>query len=524
MKITAVASAGAGLTSITLEHAGQSSTWDVSSTYSRTQNRNDEEIDTPTLFAEINAYWATLSQERQTGIWEAYEDIRKIFDADYQLEAATNKLKQKVAALYQYMPLSELQHFLNYHGNIEYPSSVRDSLDTTSGSARAERTYLRQDYFGLVCLAVALRPMIPIWGHYIDVSRREVGNNNKESQAFALLYHTSLARSPELERLREFIEHSIASQITGDKTFTPVLAGMGTVELPLWLMAMTCVRRLAPATVSGPGEQVNLIAKVHYYVDSKMKSLDRDFGRPFGGKVSEKKQTGANEDSNTGVVEMYKIKPDISDGDIVKLKVYGEDPHRMLRRRLPDPPYDLLEQSLEVVRRLDQLDIAPHQTWLIKWMINPIIPARAVDLLTIQPLLNCMAVTQAVLWHWGYYDLAAIVSATAQVNNDDFFIGAVENRSRIPKENLLQMQQKFPYSPPVKKNTSARQSNVAARAVDRLADILSRSDWILNAPPALVEKTTRIGNSRTLTAPPDLKIQLCNLLDHPHFSYEPKAQ
>ena len=519
MKITAVSAASAGLTSITLEHKGAISTWDVSSTYSRTQNRNEEDIDTATLFAEINAYWAHLSIERQSGIWEAFEDIREILEADYQLEAATSKLKQKVATLYQYMPLAELQHFLNFHADINYPSSVRDELDPNANVNRAERTYLKPDYFGLVSLAVALRPMIPIWGQYIDISRRELGNNYKEYQAFGLLYNTHLVRSGELDRLREFIEHSIASQTTGDKTFTTVLGGLGTTELPSWLMAMTCVRRLAPATVSGPGDSVNLIAKVHYYVDSKMKSLDRDFGRPFGGRVSEKKQTGSGDESNTAVTEMYKIKPDISDGDIVTLNVYAEKPFRMAAVRCPDLPREYLEASLEITKGMDQMDIAPHQTWLVKWLINPVITCRAVDLLTIAPLLNCIALTQAVLWHWGFYDLAAIVTATAQITNDDFMIGASENRARIPKEHLLKMQERFPYSPPVKKNLSARQTNVTARAVDRLAEILSKNDWVLNAPPALLEKTSRIGNARILAAPPDLKIQLCNLLSHPQFQH-----
>lgn len=521
MKITAVSAASAGLTSITLEHNGQYSTWDVSSAYSRTQNRSEEEIDTATLFAELNAYWASLSGERQTGIWEAYEDIRQILEADYQLEVATVKLKQKVQLLYTYMPLAELQHFLNFHATINYPSSVRDSLDPNSSVGRAERTYLRADYFGLVVLSVAMRPMIPIWGQFIDISRRELGNNNKEYEAFRLLYFTHLVTSPEVERLREFIEFSIASQVTGDKIFTPVLGGIGTTELPNWLLAMTCVRKLAPATVSGPGDQVNLIAKVHFYIDSKMKSLDRDFGRPFGGKVSEKKQTGSGEESNAAVSDMYKIKPDISDGDIEFLNVYAEDPWRMAAVVCPDIPPEYLEQSLTVAHRMSQAEIEPHHTWLTKWVINKVIPAKGVDLLTFEPMLNCMAVTQATLWHWGHYDLAAMVTSTAQLTNDDIMIGATESRSRIPKEHLLKLQEYFPYSPPVKKNTSARQSNIAARAIDRLAEILSRNDWIINAPPALVEKTSRIGNSRVLTAPPDLKIQLFNLLVRDILALQP---
>lgn len=521
MKISAVAAPNSGLTSIMLEHKGQISTWDVSSTYSRTQNSNkdkEEEIDTTTLFAEINAYWASLSQDRQSGIFEAYQGIYQIFEGNYQLETATAKLRQKVAVLYSYQPLAEIQHFLNFHADIQYPSSVRESLESAGSNTRAERTYLRSDYFGLVSLAVAFRPMIPIWGQFIEHSRRELGNNYKEYSAFGLLKNTQLARCGELERLREFIQVSIASQITGDKTFTPVLGGLGTEELPVWLMAMTAVRRLASSTVTGPGDQVNLIAKVHYYVDSKMKSLDRDFGRAFGGKVSEKKQTGSGDGDTASHVEMYKIKPDISDGDIVSLNIYAEDPYRLLAAREPSVPLELLEQSLAVTKTMDQQDIQPHQLWLVKWAIYPTLPPRGIDVITIDPLLKCMAVAQAVLWHWGFYDLAAMITATPQLTGDDMLIGVSENRSRIPKEHLGRMQERFRYILPVKKNQTARQGNVAARAVDRLADILTRNDWILNAPPALLAKTSRIGNSRTLSAPPDLKIQLSNLLEHPKFA------
>lgn len=521
MKISAVAAANSGLNSIMLEHKGQISTWDVSSTYQRTQNstkEKEEEIDTATLFAEINAYWASLSPARQDGIFEAYQSIYSIFEADYQLETATAKLRQKVAVLYSYQPLAELQHFLNFHADIQYPSSVKDSLDSTNGNSRAERTYLRTDYFGLVSLAVALRPMIPIWGQFIEHSRRELGNNYKEYMAFGLLKDTTLARCGELERLREFIQASIASQITGDKTFTPVLGGLGTEELPVWLMAMTAVRRLASSTVSGPGDSVNLISKVHYYVDSKMKSLDRDFGRAFGGKVSEKKQTGSADGDNTSHVEMYKIKPDISDGDIVSLNIYAEDPYRLLAAREPTVPLEYLEQCLAVTRKMDQQDIQNHQLYLVKWVIYPALPPRGIDVITIEPLLKCMAVAQAILWHWGFYDLAAMITAVPQVTGDDMLIGVSENRSRIPKEHLGRMTENYRFTLPVKRNQSARQGNVAARAVDRLADILTRSDWILNAPPALIAQTSRIGNSRTLSAPPDLKIQLSNLLEHPLFA------
>lgn len=520
MKITATSSSGTGLTMVTLEHAGRTSVWDVSGTYSKTSSgrtSGDEEIDTDTLFAEINRYWATLSPERQQGIWEAYEDIRQIFEADYELRAAIKQLRQKVAQLYQFMPMAELQHFLNFHAEIDYPSSVHEKFNPNSTITRADSTYLRTDYFGLVALSVALRPMIPIWGSFIDITKRDVGNNYKEYHAYGLLYNTHLARSPEIVRLRDFIDVKVQAQTTGDKNFTTVMGGLATVEMSSYLTAQICVRRLAVSTVSGPGDRVNLIAKVHFFVDSKMKSLDRDFGRKFGGKISEKKLTGSAADDNTSVVEMFKIKPDLSDGHIVMLNVYAEDPWRMASVRCPDLPPDYLRDALQAIESIDQVDIAPHHTWLVKWIMNPVIPAKGVDLLTIDPLKNCMAVTQAVLWHWGYYDLAAMATALPQFHDDDIMIGASESRQRIQKEQLLRMQERYPYALPAKRGAPVRQTNVAARAVDRLADVLFRNDWLLKGPPALLEKTTRIGNSRTLTTPPDLKIQLANLIEHPQF-------
>ncbi len=523
MKMTATSSSGTGLTSVTLEHGGRTSVWDVSGTYAKTSVGRgagvDDEIDTEALFAEINGYWATLSPERQQGIWDVFEDIRQIFEADYELRTAIKQLRQKVAQLYQFMPMAELQHYLNFHAEIDYPSSVHEKFNPNSTVTRADSTYLKQDYFGLVALSVALRPMIPIWGSFIDISKRDVGNNYKEYQAYGLLYNTHLARSAEVARLREFIEAKVTAQTTGDKNFTTVMGGLGTVEMPGFLTAQICVRRLAVSTVTGHGDRVNLIAKAHFFVDSKMKSLDRDFGRRFGGKISEKKLTGgAADDNNTSVVEMFKIKPDLSDGEIVILNVYAEDPWRMAAVRCPDLPPDYLRATLESVDKLDQVDISPHQTWLVKWIIHPIIPAKGVDLLTIDPLKNCLAVTQAVLWHWGYYDLAAMVTAIPQLHGDDIMIGATESRQRIQKEQLQKMQERYPYALPAKRGAPIRQTNVAARAVDRLADLLTRNDWTLTGPPALLEKTSRVGTSRTLTAPPDLKIQLANLIEHPQFA------
>ncbi|QVD49143.1 hypothetical protein LUCX_73 [Xanthomonas phage vB_XciM_LucasX] len=523
MKMTSISPPGQGLTTITLEHQGMTLNWDVSSTYARTQSKLEEDIDVMTVFEEINAYWATMSPERQTAIFETYKDIHSTFIGDYDVELAVPKLRQKVSTLYNYHPLSELQHWLQFHGNVGFPASVKERNDDPN-MRQPDRTYLRSDYFGLVSLAVAFRPMIPIWGMYISRRRRELGNNYKEREAFRLMYNTMIAQCPEIERLHAFIASYTAPIAASDKSLTAVMSGSSTTELAATLMAMACVRRLAVLSVSGNPEVNNLIAKLHFFVNNKINSLDRDMGRPFGGRISEKKQTsGSGEESNISVAEMYKMKPDISDGDIMSITVYAEDPYRMAAARAPDLPLELLDQCLENCRKIQPEDIGENQIWLARWICDPVIPAEAMELLTFEPLLNCLALTQAVLWHWGFYDLAVIVTATPLAAEEDVVIGATEGRSRILKEDLLRLQQAYPYELPVKKNTSARQSNVAARGVDRLAELLTRNDWIVNAPQVLVSKSTSPPGSGFLTAPADLKIQLCKLLFHPNFKIKKTA-
>jgi hypothetical protein len=528
MKISAISAPGQGLTTVITEHGGERLTWDVSPTYGRSNSRGgkgsiaDDEIDSAKLFDEFNGYVATLSMERQQGIWEAFQDIYAIFRADYELETATEKLKQKIRSLYSMIPMAELRHWLQFYGNINYPATVKERLDGDEITDRSpSRTYLRADYFGLVVFTVALRPMLPIWGEYIAATRRDSGNNYKENRAWGLLYHTELPRSPEYDRLLEFITHTSQNFIKQDETFTAILEGLSTAEMPSWMLAITAVRRLVISEIHPDPDQrnKNLIAMVHFFIDSKILSMPRDFGRKFGGRISDKKPpAGQSEESNSSVVEQYKIKPDIPDGHIVSLNVYSEDPHRMLLVRDPDVPTELLEKCLNSIKDMAPRDIDASGMWLTRWAISPVLPARAIDLLLIDSLKNTMAVSQATLWHWGFYDLAALVTATPQITNDEIITAPGESRGKVNKEMMSQLAQNYTYHPQVKRSTSVRQARGDVRAIDALADLISRNDWILNAPSELIEASSTIGDSRFMMPPPLLRVQLGHLLLHPKFN------
>lgn len=509
MKIEIDSSSSTGLSSVKMTHGDESITWDVSA-YARTSERAAS-LDTDKIFEEINAYWATLKIERLDAIWEIYKKIRIVLDTNYDSISIENKLQKLVKQLYDLMPLAEITHWTKFHSNVRIPTNLKDTYGPQESQ---ERTYLRGDYEQLAVLAIALRPMVPVWGEFIFTIKREVGNTDKELHALKLLYYSELVRSVPFMRLRTFVESSVAHTPQQGPSLTAVLGGLGSTELPEWVLALTCVRRLALGEVSSQDDSSNIITNVYQYVVNTLKSMDRKFGGKFGGKVSDKIQPGgSSEEAKASVVEGYKVKQEVPDGDLVTVNIYTENPIGMAAQVEPELNPELVQLCLHHVHTLDNQSIQPHQVTLVQWLLDPVLPRRGIPLLQKPALLRAMAVTQALLWHWGFYDIAALVTATPLISDQNMLVGAMKSRGRIPRELMAELAVVFPHHSPGRgKQQTQHQLNVGAKAVDLFVELITRSDWTLHAPLDLIERTSRVDNTKKLIVPADIRAQLAKLL------------
>ena len=509
MKIEIINSGPSGLFEILLSHGTESSRWDVSA-YARTSDRAAS-LDTAKMFEEINGYWASLAPERQKSIWDVYQDIKNILDTNYELSAIHLKVQKSVKRLYDLMPLLEIQKWFHFHSRVRIPTTLKEQYGPQDPQ---DRTYLRGDYVDLVVLCVALRPMVPIWGEYISNTKRETGSTFKELMALSLLSQCYLVHSTPFNRIKAFIEASVKHSMDQGPSATAVLGGMGSTELPDWVLALTMVRRLAVGEISAPDDTSHIITNVYQYINNTLKSMDRKFGGKFGGKVSEKMQpTSGGEEDKTSVVEMYKVKQEVSDGDLVIVNVYTELVYEMALKVEPDIDMTRVTQCLQASKALENLPIQPHQITLVQWVMATCLPARGIPLLTKPALLRSIAVTQAVLWHWGFFDLAAMVSASPLPNVRGVMVAMMESRGRIPKEYMAQLEELYPhYQQQRGKQTTARQLNVAARAVDAFCELVTRDDWQLHVPADLLVLTSRHENTKKLVIPGDIRAHLARLI------------
>lgn len=509
MRIEIENSSSTGLFEIVLRHGDQKSLWDVSA-YARTSDRAAS-LDTAKMFEEINGYWAQLSPDRQQAIWDTYQDIKGILDTNYEIGAIHLKVQKGVKKLYELMPLLDIQKWYHFHGRVRIPPGLKEEYTPQDPQ---DRTYLRADYVELVVLCIALRPMVPIWGEYISNTKRETGSTFKELMALSLISQCYLVHSHAFNRMRAFIEASVKHAMDQGPSATAVLGGMGSTELPDWVLALTVVRRLAVGEISAPDDTSHIITNVYQYINNTLKSMDRKFGGKFGGKVSEKMQpTSGSEEDKTSVVEMYKVKQEVSDGDLVILNVYTERYREMAQRVEPEIDLERLERCITAARPLENLSIHPHQITLVQWVMATCLPARGIPQLTKPALLRCIAVTETVLWHWGFFDLAALTSATPLATNRDVMVAGLESRGRIPKELMLQLEILYPHFQQQRgKQTTTRQLNVAAKAVDKFCELVTRNDWQLHVPQELLALTSRHENTKKLVIPADIRAHLAKLI------------
>ncbi len=496
-------------TSVVMKNEDRELHWDLSF------YNNPSNITTERIFEFINGYFKTLPNDRQRNIFDIYIDIKQAIDEYIDANMLHARLTSLVKSLYELIPFDEVQYWTNKHGDIRVPPTIKREYEELEISNRSQetknyekQTYLHGDYLRLVNLAIILKPMIPVWSEYaLKLGSMADAGQNKEYDAMAILSRSHIIRSDTMQQLRQFVESSIPSA----KRMSAILAGLGSSEIPDWLMSIAIVRKLVIIELSSADANSNIIGVIYRHVNNSFKSTDRK----FSGNVRDKVKPSASEDEeNKSFVESYKIKQEISDGDLAVLSIYTENVLGMAQRIEPNIPKDMVESCLEVVMRPDNIFNVPtdSQLNLLRWVMSPAITPPGISNVNRAALMRCVAATQSILWYWGYYDLALILTGVETRDNLGLLSGGIESRARIPKEYVDQFLIYYPHFSDKGARTRDRQTNVACQAIDTMANDFIKCDWIVKAPQELTNLVETVDGSNTMTVPTDIKVQLSKLI------------
>ena len=484
-----------------IEHNGKELLWNTSA-FDKTSFSGEYDV-----FEQINAYWERLDQREQDELFAVFTEIRATFNEVFDTNQLTYRLIDLIELLYKYHDLNRIRHWMDFHSDIYVPEVVPATFDQHDSPYDRKRTYIREEYRWLIALALALRPMIPVWGEFIHRTQKEAGSQFKEWQASKLLRKSGIMETEAMLRLMEFVELSVPTDKPKDAA---VYGGIGETDFPKWVLGLVLVRRLSIGDIRGIDPRATMIAFIHKYINSKVKGHDSN----FIGVVKDKKpvddwQEGEN---NISKIEGYKIKEQTAAGDIVTLSWYTGNVLRMIRDVEPNITTSLIKPAMAAVKELKHVQIQKCQVTIAKWVMKPSIQPRGVDLLKKDAVIRVMGAALAILWYRGHYELAAMMSGVASPHEIDL-LGGSESRMRLTKEPTDKLNELFPF---VKRTSgrgkTTRQPNAGVVAIESLTDQFSEHDWRLTLPSEWVEQITGDPRNRRYQVPGDIKHKLAALV------------
>lgn len=461
------------------------------------------------IFEQLNGYWETQPKAKQDKIFSTYVRIKETFGSIWDHDLLTQRLYDLIAELLSYHELEDVAHYVSFYSNIRIPDTVKATfVDSDDNPGTRERTYLKEDYHWLAVMTLALRSMIPVWGEYISRTEEEAGTTYKEYYATRLLAKSGIIHTQAWEKLRVFVEHSLPA----DKSMvSAILGGISSEDFPFWILSLVVVRRLTVGDLRGVEPGASLVTFIYKYIGQRAKGHDAN----FIGAVKEKTLENHSQDgeNNLSKLEGCKTKQEISAGDIAVQWFYASNTEMVAKRICPDIDMQVLQQSLTSVQALQGQQLWKPQVVVSQWVLRPALSPRGQELLEKMTVIDCIGVTQALLWHRGHKEIAGLVSAIAQSSKNAMSLTGTNQRHRIPKDLVEEINRLYPYSRRAgKQNRSGKAMNSeAVQAVELVEKMFSEHDWRLTLPPAWVHELTGTNDQR-YPVPADIKIKLAQLV------------
>lgn len=511
-----------------MSHSDQKLVWDVTAF-----DKSNFEVDFD-MFEYVNQYWARLPMAEQDAIFDIYLKISEILSTKVNTTLGStmriSAMVNWVGELYKIHDLERIEKWITLYSDIKFPSWLKTSYaEMDLGYGSRAQTYLREDYIKLICLAFALRLMIPVWGEFIGRTKHETDTSRKEYRAYHLLVKSWLFESEAMEKLRVYVERIVP----GEKQKSAIIDGLSSEEFPTWLLAVALIRKICISDIRGifPDpilsasgvlvEPPTLVTYIFNHIRERIKHNSNNFSGNVVNKDPEN-NNGVSPDQEISRFESYKIKQEISPGDEVAFSVELLDPYRAANIIQPGIDMKFVEQCIQ--SRLDNDHrIYDPQFTLLQWVMKPLISPTGMYMVekeiefggqTKKLYLQALAVAEAVLWVRGHHLFAGLINAELRPSEYAYSSASSTTSARISKELNDEINRLYPYT---RKNTTAktrpaRSMNPAYVSIDLMAEQFAKVDWLLNMDDARVAVITGNPRVRKISCPHDMKILLTELV------------
>lgn len=514
MHIEVVSTQGTGFIEVAVVHKDKRINW-ATMPYSKIRVADQQRV-----FQEINDYWKWLGVEAQDKIFHCYVKIREIIDMSMDPMRSSIGISHYVNEMYKSMPMESFRYWLCTIGNLFIPLDTEEVITEDSRYNRLDQTYLKHDYINLASMALALRPMIPVWGEFLDQCTTQ--ELHKEEEVIALINGTEIVNWPideksidgtpvetAYDKLTSYVRFCVENEAT---TLSTLWRGMSSIEIADILQSRVMVRRLTIVLLNDPSSH-SIVSNTFRYIKTNINPADRS----TADRVNEKRpdNSGSDEDDKTSFIESNKNKQRVPPGDIAAFNVDALDYKLLINKVDPTVPEDKIKACLDYIPVISNKEIHPHQELIAQCVMQKAFPPKAFYHVNKLAVNHLLAMTQAILWHWGFEHIAVFMQVELFYNGDTGVSSQPRNSTRIQNRFKDEMDRLFPFHKPQRTTGSGVPTppvNMAGISIQTIHASIRASNWVYHGPEELFVAAEQVSASKVLVIPPQIKSMLTELI------------
>nr|DAS00459.1 MAG TPA: hypothetical protein [Caudoviricetes sp.] len=474
-------------------------------------------------FAEFNVWLTEQPQKWQEHIFNVYRDIRKTIDEENNVQRLLNKLNDLVVELYRDIDLQAMEEWIRRPDTPAYIPNKPAPLATYN----EETTYGYSDYLKLMAFSLALRLVAPIWGDIAPQMKTEF-NQDKEAHSMEILYGTCMMSKPDgsyvceaEQRLKKFIRNT---KIQLDSKAILVF-GISEEDFYENMYSFIVLKQVAQGDLTSQDNKYQIIAQTYYTLSSKISAASKNYG-PDKMQIQIKKTSakdrirGEGPDSRS-VLDIGYVRSKLL-MDVKMFLIHSvRDHQRIIDIICPDLPPELYRESMDTIMQMDTNYTTLHderqfmkpiqdvQLTLTKWIVDEAIDTVIFDHLPLKDLIELIGLVRAILWHWGFRDIAALISAIAIVPTDDNAPIMPNHRRNIE----VTLADRLAAAYPLAGTTKAVGRNMTYLGCIEMIDReISAFNWITTLPERWLSESTIVERNKVLVVSSSLRNILGDLM------------
>lgn len=459
------------------------------------------------LFEPINTYWAKLPAETQRDIFKIYQDISDTISMCTRPRRLTSDLQELIKVLLAYHPIDDIYRHSMLNVNMITNEKIKHHL-TEEDKGKESKTYIVEDYVNLMVLSHVLKVLAPVWSAYMREVRAAVGNGFKEIFALSLINGTELIKSKAVVRLQEYLEaqHSAAKSIVG------IMNTLSSEDIGEYLLALAMVKSLAMAETQVDNN--NLISNIYRATYDSANKLGTEFNSDRVQIKRDLDDTNVSEQEKRSHMEQYRLSSPVTNASIVDSEHYISLNVQVAKEIDPTIPIKLVKECVRFVKKND-IDILSTdvRNVLAGNILNYGIPFLTSDVIVNSYSVEEVGIAQALLIHWGFDFLAALMSA--KCNPLDIHVVRSEvvtggTLSVISKETVERLHKLLPhYRVPRNSKGRGRNDNYGVVWVEIMVRDIMRLEWYYCHPDSVKIDTA---DQSFVSFPGTLREQLAQLI------------